>query len=100
MGTLEYKPILRKNVRSTGYGVVAMMTVDQWRKRAHACMAASRNTSDRAAQLQWESLSEAWLNLCEIWPGAVDLRERGKSSDNATPIAVASGDRLRERLAL
>ena len=100
MGTLEYKPILRKNVRSTGYGVVAMMTVDQWRKRAHACMAASRRTSDRDAQLQWESLSEAWFNLCEIWLGPAKQGERGKPGDNAIPVALAGGERLRERLAL
>src|SRR5271170_4390865 len=83
MGTLERKSILSKNAHSTR--CVAMMTVDEWRKRAHVCMAASRNTSDRAAQLQWESLSEAWFNLCEIWPGAAEQRERGKSNDNARP---------------
>jgi hypothetical protein len=77
-----------------------MMTVDEWRKRAHACMAASRNTSDRDAQVHWESLAESWLNLCDMWPGSVGRRERRKSNDNGTPVAVAGGDRLRDRLAL
>ena len=77
-----------------------MMTVEEWRKRAHACTAASRRTSDREAQLQWESLSEAWLNLCEIWPGPAKQGEPGKSGNEAIPVAIAGGERLRERLAL
>jgi hypothetical protein len=99
LGTLEPKPILRKNVRSTRCGVVAMMTVDEWRKRAHACMAASRQTSDPDAQMQWQSLAEAWLHLCEIWPGPAEQRERGKFRDNETPVTVV-GEKLRARLTL
>jgi hypothetical protein len=78
-----------------------MMTIEEWRKRAHACMAASRQTSDSDAQVQWQSLAEAWLNLCEIWPGAAERRqrERGKSSDNEASVAVV-GEKLRAWLAL
>jgi hypothetical protein len=76
-----------------------MMTVDEWRKRAHACMAASRRTSDRDAQLHWQSLAESWLNLCEIWPGNAELRERDESDENKSSVAGV-GERLRERLAL
>jgi len=76
-----------------------MMTVDEWRKRAHACMAASRNTPDREAQLHWQSLAEAWLTLCEMWPNAAQRRERGESSTNETPVGIA-GEKLRARLTL
>ncbi len=76
-----------------------MMTVDEWRKRAHACMAASRNTAQSDAQAQWQSLAEAWLNLCEIWPGPAKQRERGEPSDNETPVAIV-GEKLRARLIL
>jgi hypothetical protein len=77
-----------------------MMTIEERRKRAHACMAASRLTSDRDAQLQWQSLAEGWLTLIEAWPASAEQRERGKPSDNEAPVAVASGELLRTRLSL
>jgi hypothetical protein len=84
-----------------------MMTVADWRKRAHDCMTASRLAADRDGQLGWQALSDAWLK-CAEW------RDREKLTPKETPVAqpytptaspnvaraVENGERLRTRLAL
>jgi hypothetical protein len=108
---LRCRAVLRKNVHGTMalYGVAAMMTVADCRKRAHDCMVAAGLASDRDGQLQWQELSNDWLAFAELFG-------RGKSSDNETPVAAAGpvtsitdanrarvikgGERLRARLAL
>jgi hypothetical protein len=76
-----------------------MMTVEEWRKRAHACMAASRLTSDSSARMQWQSLSEGWFTLIETRSTSAEQHDRGESSADK-PVAVAGGERLRTRLSL
>jgi len=91
-----------------------MMTVAEWRKRAHDCMTASRLASDRNGQSGWQALSDAWVLVAD-WR---DREQRGHKelsvSDNAMPIAspntavaspigtsvVENAERLRARLAL
>jgi hypothetical protein len=84
-----------------------MMTVVDWRKKAHDCMTASQRASDRDGQSGWRALSEAWL-VCAEW------RDRVKFDDNATRVvravsanadatrtgAIGYGDRLRKQLSL
>jgi hypothetical protein len=86
-----------------------MMTIEEYRKRAHDCTAAARLASDREGQFQWRVLSEIWLMFAE-------QLGRGRSSYDKTlftvpnPVtaivdadrtsAVEGGERLRARLAL
>lgn len=90
-------------------GVATMMTVEEYRKRAHDCTAAARLASDREGQFQWQVLSEIWLMFAEQLGS-------GKSSHDKTLLSVPSpgmavvdvdrtsavegGERLRERLTL
>jgi hypothetical protein len=57
-----------------------MMSVADWRKRAHDCLAASRLASDRDGQLGWLVLADAWLK-CAEW------RDREKIGRDETPVA-------------
>lgn len=82
-----------------------MMTVAEWRKRAHDCMTASRLAPDREGQLGWQALSDAWLAVAE-W------RDREKISGSERRVvepfietagansASEHGEQLRARLAL
>ena len=88
-------------------GALAMMTVADWRKRAHDCMAASKLASDRDGQLGWQMLSEAWLK-CAEWRDRENIGGNGRPAagphtviapSNATR-AAENGERLRTRLAL
>ena len=80
LGTIEDPYIRRHNPDQDVMRSAAMMTVAEWRKRAHDCLAASRLTSDRDGQLGWLALSDAWLK-CAEW------RDREKLGHNETPVA-------------
>jgi hypothetical protein len=84
-----------------------MMTVADWRKRAHDCMEASRQAPSREGQIQWQALSEAWLK-CAEQRDRVNSRRKALTvfehvAATVVPIrasAVAHGEWLRARLAL
>jgi hypothetical protein len=91
-----------------------MMSVSDWRKRAHACKEASRLASDREGQSGWQALSDAWIK-CAEWRDREDVSIKelrgGQSvrpmvSPNRTAAppsgtsAAESAERLRTRLAL
>jgi hypothetical protein len=91
-----------------------MMSVADWRKRAHECREASRLASDREGQSGWQALSDAWLK-CAEWRDReeVSIKEL-RASHIETPLAspnrtsappsgtsaADSAERLRTRLAL
>jgi hypothetical protein len=76
-----------------------MMTVEQWRKRAQACMAASRLTSDPVARVHWQSLAEGWFTLVETRATSAEQHDLVES-DAGRPVAVIGAERLRTRLTL
>jgi hypothetical protein len=68
-----------------------MMTVDEWRNRAHACKVAAERSFDPDSRLGWQKLADTWLYCAE-------LREGTRDGPKETP-AIA-GDQLRARLSL
>ena len=78
-----------------------MLTVADYRKRAHDCGVEAERASDRDGQLQWRVLADLWLMFAEQF----DRRESGhdETPDAITVIrtnVVEDGQRLRARLDL
>jgi hypothetical protein len=71
-----------------------MMTVEEWRNRAHACKVAAERSSSPDSRLGWQELADAWLYCAELREGAKDGRKETPS------MVLAGGEQLRARLAL
>jgi hypothetical protein len=62
---------------------MVMMTVADYRKRAHYCMMEAARAPDRDGQFQWQVLADFWLMLAEHL-------DHGESGHNETPAAIAA----------
>jgi hypothetical protein len=78
-----------------------MLTVADYRKRAHDCMVKAELATDRDGQFQWQVLADLWLMFAEQFDRGVSGYNETQNSNAAVRTSVTEdGERLRARLDL
>ena len=78
-----------------------MLSVADYRKRAHDCMVEAELATDRDGQFQWRVLADLWLMFAEQFYRGESGHNETQNVDATVRIGVIEdGERLRARLDL